>query len=125
MSTYSVGNIPPQVLWTIVRGDSSSFQIYVTDDQRVPLDISNWIVDSEVRRSGSLILSLYPEPRTEDGDGEFTVTLLPSESELLQTNDSFDVQLTNIVDDEIVWTVIQGRINVIEDVTESTSQSGS
>lgn len=58
MSTYSVGNIPPQVLWTIVRGDSSSFQVYVTDDQRNALNIDDWNIDMEIRRNGALVLSL-------------------------------------------------------------------
>lgn len=124
-TTYGVGNIPPQVLWTIVRGDSSSFQIYVTDDQKTPLTISDWTIDMEIRRNGALVLAVYPAVRDEDGDGEFTVTLTPTESELVNTNDIFDVQLTNTTDEEIVWTVIQGKINVIEDVTAATSQSGS
>ena len=124
-TTYGVGNIPPQVLWTIVRGDSSSFQIYVTDDQKVPLTISDWSIDMQIRRNGALVLAVYPAAREQDGDGEFTVTLTPSESELINTNDIFDVQLTNNSDQEVVWTVIQGKINVIEDVTEATTQSGS
>lgn len=124
-TTYGVGNIPPQVLWTIVRGDSSSFQIYVTDDQKIPLTISDWTIDMQIRRNGALVLAVYPAAREEDGDGEFTVTLTPAESELINTNDIFDVQLTNSTDQEIVWTVIQGKINVIEDVTDATTQSGS
>ena len=124
-TTYGVGNIPPQVLWTIVRGDSSSFQIYVTDDQKVPLTISDWSIDMQIRRNGALVLAVYPAAREQDGDGEFTVTITPAESELINTNDIFDVQLTNNSDQEVVWTVIQGKINVIEDVTEATTQSGS
>ena len=124
-TTYGVGNIPPQVLWTIVRGDSSSFQIYVTDDQKIPLTISDWTIDMQIRRNGALVLAVYPATREQDGDGEFTVTLTPAESELINTNDIFDVQLTNSTDQEIVWTVIQGKINVIEDVTDATTQSGS
>lgn len=125
MSTYSVGNIPPQVLWTIVRGDSSSFQIYVTDDNKNALNIDDWNIDMEIRRNSALVISLYPAPRDEDSQGEFTVTLTPSESESVSTNDVFDVQLTNKTNEDIVWTVVQGKINVIEDVTETTAQSGS
>jgi len=125
MSTYSVGNIPPQVLWTIVRGDSSSFQVYVTDDQKNALNISDWDIDMEIRRNSALVLSLFPAPRAEDGNGEFTVTLSPTQSEQVSTQDVFDVQLTNKSDPDVVWTVIQGKINVIEDVTEATTQSGS
>jgi hypothetical protein len=114
MTDYSVGNIPPQVLWTLVRGDSSSFRVYVTDDVRQPLTISEWQIDMDIRRNGSLVMSLSPEPTADDSAGEFTVFITPQESEVLESDDVFDVQLS---DDNRVWTVIQGSINVIEDIT--------
>lgn len=119
---YEVGNRPPQVLWTIVRGDSSAFQVYVTDDLKNPLNIPDWVIDMEIRRSSALVLSLYPAPAENDGDGYFTVFLSPAESELLNTGDVFDIQLS---DDTRVWTVLQGSVSVIEDVTAATSQSNS
>ncbi len=30
-SSYSVGLTPPDVLWTVVRGDTASFRVYVTE----------------------------------------------------------------------------------------------
>jgi hypothetical protein len=114
MTDYSVGNIPPQVLWTLVRGDSSSFRVYVTDDLRQPLTISEWNIDMDIKRNGSLVISLFPEATADDSAGEFTVSLTPEESEILQSDDVFDVQLS---DPTRVWTVIQGKINVIEDIT--------
>jgi hypothetical protein len=116
---YEVGNIPPQVLWTIVRGDSSAFQVYVTDDQRIALNIDEWAIDMEIRRSSALVLSLFPAPTEDDGDGYFTVKLTPEQSELVNTGDVFDVQLS---DASRVWTVLQGTMSVIEDVTSATSQ---
>jgi hypothetical protein len=116
---YEVGNIPPQVLWTIVRGDSSAFQVYVTDDQRIALNIDDWAIDMEIRRSSALVLSLFPTPTEDDGDGYFTVKLTPEQSELVNTGDVFDVQLS---DESRVWTVLQGTMSVIEDVTSATSQ---
>lgn len=114
MTDYSVGNIPPQVLWTIVRGDSASFRIYVTDDLRQPLTISDWQIDMDIQRNGSVVESLTPEATVDDGDGEFTVSLTPEQSETLQSDDVFDVQMS---DDTRVWTVVQGKIAVIEDIT--------
>ena len=119
---YEVGNIPPQVLWTIVRGDSSAFQVYVTDDLKVPLNIPDWTIDMEIRRSSALVLSLYPAQGENDGDGYFTVFLTPAESELINTGDVFDIQLS---DETRVWTVLQGSVNVIEDVTAASSQMSS
>jgi hypothetical protein len=116
---YEVGNIPPQVLWTLVRGDSTAFRIYVTDETKTPLVITDWVIDLDIRRGQNLIVSLFPAPRENDVAGEFTVYLTPEESELLETGDIFDVQLTR---GETVWTVVQGRIVVIEDVTAPSSR---
>jgi len=95
-SGYSIGNTPPFITWTVVRGDSASFRVYVTDDARVPLNIDNWTIDMEIKRpntaqttptitdAASLIVTLTPEATGADGDGEFTVTLEPEESVLLE-----------------------------------------
>jgi hypothetical protein len=119
MSTgkYSVGGLPPQVLWTIVRGDFSSFKVYVTDDSRIALDLSTWTIDLDIRRGESLILALVPAPTADDNPGYFTVKLLPGQSEILQSDDIFDIQLFD--GDEIVWTVAQGEIVILEGVTDA------
>lgn len=122
MTDYSVGNIPPQVAWTLVRGDSSAFRIYVTDDTKTPLNIPDWRIDLDIRRNNALVLSLYPASGENDAIGEFTVSLSPSESLALQTGDVFDVQLT---EGDRVWTVVQGQITVIEDVTAPSTQTDS
>jgi hypothetical protein len=119
---YEVGNLPPQVLWTLVRGDSSAFRIFVTDETKTPINVDDWYIDLDIRRNNSLVISLFPEPTTDDKAGEFTVSLTPQESDILQTNDVFDVQLSNKIDDLKVWTVIQGKINVIEDITAARLQ---
>ena len=119
MTTYNVGNIPPQIVWTIVRGDSAVFKVYVTDDAKVALDLSAWTIDLEIRRGASLIVALEPAPTVNDGLGYFTVSISPAQSELLQTEDIFDIQLFD--GDATVWTVAQGEISMIEDVTGAPS----
>lgn len=113
--SYSVGNIPPQVEWTVVRGDTASFRVYVTDDLKVALNIPDWTIKMDVKRAGSLVLSLQPYKASTDSIGEFTVSLLASESEVLETGDIFDIQLS---DETRVWTIAQGKVIVIEDVTD-------
>lgn len=127
-SGYSIGNTPPFITWTVVRGDSASFRVYVTDDARVPLNIDNWTIDMEIKRpttaqttptitdAASLIVTLVPGATGADGDGEFTVTLEPEESVLLETGDIFDIELS---DATRVWTVAQGSMIILEDVTNS------
>lgn len=127
--TYNVGNVPPLVAWTVVRGDSAAFRVYVTDDAKQPLTIDDWTIKMEVKRpnvaqttpfitdDAQTILTLYPEPSLVDGPGEFTVKLLPTDSVELETGDIFDIELSDPT--PRVWTVAQGSVIVIEDVTNS------
>lgn len=113
---YTVGATPPQVTWTVVRGDTASFRVYVTDDARQPINVPDWTIDMEIRRAGTLITDLSPDATIDDSDGEFTVSLTSSQTEILETDDVFDIQLT---DETRVWTVVQGSMVVIEDVTQN------
>ena len=124
--SYSVGNRPPTVSWTIVRGDTSAFRVYVTDDEKQPLVIADWTIDMEIKRpnnpadagvitdDANTILTLTPAADADDLAGEFTVSLTAEESSILETGDIFDIELS---DPTRVWTVAQGSIIVLEDVT--------
>ena len=117
--SFSIGAAPPTVLWTLVRGDTAAFRVYVTDENRVPLTISDWTISMDiVRPPSTLIVSLSPEVTLEDDAGEFTVSLSSGESEDLETGDIFDIQLT---DGSRTWTICKGTITVIEDVTAAES----
>jgi len=128
-SSYSVGNNPPLVSWTVVRGDTAAFRVYVTDDNREPLNIPDWSISMKIKRpatrvtppvitdSATLILTLTPTQDSDDTAGEFTVSLESSESQILESGDIFDIQLS-LPQDEIVWTVAQGYMNILEDVTD-------
>jgi hypothetical protein len=115
--SFSIGSAPPTVLWTLVRGDTAAFRVYVTDEERVPLTISEWDIAMDIIRpstNNTLILSLTPEATINDDDGEFTVSLTSGESEDLVTGDAFDIQLS---DGARTWTVCKGTITVIQDIT--------
>ncbi len=126
-SSYAVGNTPPRVQWTVVRGDTAAFKVYVTDDLKQPLDISDWTISMKVKRpnspelagvitdSATLILTLTPAADPDDLAGEFTVSLTDSQSLILETGDIFDIQLTQ---PGTVWTVAQGSMVILEDVTD-------
>lgn len=127
-SGYSVGNTPPRVTWTVVRGDTAAFKVYVTDDAKLPLNIPDWTIEMEIKRPNSatnagvitddatLILTLTPIQDPDDADGEFTVSLTAAESAVLETGDIFDIELRTVAD-AIVWTVAQGSMVILEDVT--------
>jgi hypothetical protein len=124
--SYSIGSAPPTVNWTIVKGDSAGFRVYVTDDNKDPLDISEWTIEMEIKRptvAGNLndadpagVLNLTPVATAEDDDGEFTVSLTSTQSKSLNTGDIFDIELR---DASRVWTVARGVLTVIEDITNS------
>jgi hypothetical protein len=128
-NAYDVGNRPPVVTWTLVRGDTASFRVYVTDDQKQPLNIPDWTIAMKIKRPNStanlgvitdaatLVLDLYPEADLDDAPGEFTVFLSAAESIQLETGDIFDIQLST-ANDAQVWTVAQGKMAILEDVTD-------
>ena len=127
-STYDIGEKPPFVNWTIVKGDTASFRVYLTDDAKEPLTIDDWDIEVEFKRpttpvepqiitdTASLILTITPEQDLEDEDGEFKVNLTATQSALLRTNDIFDIEL-RLPQNTLVWTVAQGKIILLEDVT--------
>ena len=128
-SSYDIGSTPPRVNWTVVRGDTASFRVYVTDDDKQPLTIADWTIQMQVKRpttnpiisgeitdNATLILNLTPEADPDDGPGEFTVSLTAEQSNILETNDIFDIELS-LAQNEVVWTVAQGKMIILEDVT--------
>lgn len=115
--SYDIGSEPPQLAWTLVRGDTASFKAYVADDTRQPLNIPDWTIKMEIKRDGNLVLSTTPAADADDLEGEFTVALSSGETRILETGDVFDIQVSN-AGDNIVWTVAQGSVNVIEDITD-------
>lgn len=128
-SSYSVGNKPPLVTWTVVRGDTAAFRVYVTDDARNALNIPDWNISMKIKRpvnpvippvmtdDATLVLTVTPAPDADDAAGEFTVSITAAESQILETGDIFDIQLS-LPQDEIVWTVAQGAMVILEDVTD-------
>ena len=129
-STYNIGNVPPLVNWTVVIGDSASFRIYVEDDLGNELDYTNdesgdvtgWDIKADFRRYSDnvgtdLVFSVTPYATEFDDPGEFTVTISPEQSKQLKTGDVFDVQLS---DATRVWTVCQGEMIMIGEVTDQS-----
>jgi hypothetical protein len=121
---YSIGSTPPTVTWTVVKGDTAAFRVYVTDDNKNPLTISEWSIEMEIKRptiAGNLndanpsqVLTLFPIAAGGDGAGEFTVSLTSAQSRSLNTGDIFDIELS---DATRVWTVARGTLIIIEDIT--------
>jgi hypothetical protein len=119
--SYALGAAPPEIRWTVVRGDSAAFRVYVTNDARVPLLLEDWEVAMDIYRPSDeeVVLSLSPQPiEFQDEEGSFTVTLTSAQSQLLQTGDIFDIQLTELLSEGRVWTVARGSMVILEDVTQ-------
>lgn len=121
-STYNIGNKPPLVNWTVVIGDSAAFRIYVQDDAKDPIVVDDWDIEVDFRRysddvGDDLIFKLTPVQIETDADGEFVVSLTPAQSKQLRTGDVFDVQLS---DPTRVWTVCQGEMIMLGEVTDQS-----
>jgi hypothetical protein len=128
-TSYDIGNKPPTVIWTVVRGDTSGFKVYVTDDAQQPLilkgEASEWTIAMKIKRPNStpgvitddatLVMHLHPRADEDDLVGEFTVWLTAAQSVQLETGDIFDIQVS---DPTRVWTVAQGSMKILEDVTD-------
>ena len=123
-SSYSVGSAPPEIIWTVVRGDTASFKAYVTTDELEPLFIPDWTIEMDIKRGDLVVATLYPTaipdnttPSTTDKiPGEFLVSLTAVQCDLLRTGDVFDIQMTNSTLSQ-VWTVAQGSFVIIQDIT--------
>lgn len=127
-ANYNVGNIPPFLKWTLVRGDTASFKVYLVDDAFVPVDIPSWNIEMAIKRpndprnagvltdDATIITTLNPAPDADDEEGEFTVNIGADDSSLLQSGDIFDIELS-LPQRTKVWTVAQGYVELIEDVT--------
>jgi hypothetical protein len=111
----------------MVRGDTASFKAYVTDDAKQPLDFEQWSISMKVKRPNSpvvpvvitddaeLVLTATPAPELDELPGYFTTSLTSSQTNTLETGDIFDIQLTS---PGLVWTVAQGTMIILEDVTD-------
>ena len=127
-TSYTVGSAPPEILWTVVRGDTASFKVYVTDDTNAALHVPDWSIEIDVKRNELVVITLTPTAILDpiDNDpipGEFLVKLTSLQSNALQSGDIFDIQMTNTSTNTAsigfgqVWTVARGSMSVIEDVT--------
>jgi hypothetical protein len=118
-SNVLIGSEPPQSVWTIVRGDTTGFKMYVQDDAGNPLVVSDWTISMDFYRPSTetVVLEITPEADPDDGPGEFTVFLAYDETEILETDDIFDIQMAT-TGNSIVWTVLQGKVKMIEDITD-------
>jgi len=127
-STYDIGEAPPFVNWTIVKGDTASFLVYLTDDTKQPLNIPDWTIEAEFKRpttivdpqiitdTATIIFTINPAQDPDDEDGEFKVNLTAAQTTQLRTDDIFDIEL-RLPQNTLVWTVAQGKITLLEDVT--------
>lgn len=123
-TSYAVGSAPPEITWTVVKGDTASFRVYVTDDNKEPLIINDWTIEIDFKRpdiannydqnSAGIVFSLTPSQGDNDGDGEFTVSITANQSSQLKTGDVFDIELHDVTR---VWTVARGKMIILEDVT--------
>ena len=117
--SFAVGYEPPTVTWTVVKGDTAAFRVYVTDNDKNPLDVNEWAIAMDIVPANTTtpIVETVPEATPSDGPGEFTVSITSQESALLSTGDRFNIQMSN-TSLATVWTVAQGTMKMIDSVMD-------
>lgn len=112
------GESPAKIVWNVVRGDDSSIEITLLDDNGAALTTTNWTYASKARSNSTLhnltvtslanVVTIKASASTTAlwGAGAFTnpAAQLP-----------FDLQVTK--GDGTKWTPVIGRIVVAPDVT--------
>ena len=116
-----------------VHEDIQSLAERIEDDLGNPLDydttsagdVTGWDISGDFRRysdnvGDDLLFTVYPDQSEFDEVGDFTVTVSATQSKILRTGDVFDIQLRDGVR---VWTVCQGEMIMIGEVTEQDEVS--
>jgi hypothetical protein len=124
---YAVGNTPPDVTWTVVRGDSASFTVSLLENDEVTaFDTEGWTYSATAYDPTSDVLDDLPVTV----EGSVVTVTAPAETtanwgiryKSVVAELSFDLQA--VVPDgnsTITWTPVIGTICVLGDVTPGGS----
>lgn len=119
------GSVPANLKWNVVRGDTASVLVeFLEDDEQTSYDTSTWsYLSSAYNHETGITHSLDVEVV----GGSVKITALPEVTSLWGTRIldkvadlSFDLQVT--IDNDVVWTPIIGKINVIGNVTRPVEE---
>lgn len=112
------GEQPAKIVWNVVRGDDSSIEITLLDDNGTALNTSGWTYSSKASNSGILhTLTVTSAQNVVTVKAPSATTALWGAGAV--TNPAaqlpFDLQVTK--GDGTKWTPVIGRIVVIPDIT--------
>lgn len=112
------GEAPAKIVWNVVRGDDSSIEITLLDDDGQPLSTAGWTYSSKARSNMTLHnLTVTSNSNVVTVKAPASTTALWGAGET--TNPAaqlpFDLQVTK--GDGTKWTPVIGRIVVFPDVT--------
>ena len=112
------GEQPAKIVWNVVRGDDSSIEITLLDDNGAALNTSGWTYSSQSSLGGTLYtLNVTSSQNVVTVKAPSAPTALwgagPVTNPAAQV--PLDLQVTN--GDATQWTPVIGRIVVIPDIT--------
>jgi hypothetical protein len=112
------GESPAKIVWNVVRGDDSSIEITLLDDNGAALNTTGWTYSSKARGGNTLHnLTVTSVQNVVTVKASASTTALWGAGAL--TNPAaqlpFDLQVTK--SDNTKWTPVIGRIVVTPDVT--------
>lgn len=112
------GESPAKIVWNMVRGDDSSIEITLLDDDGKPLDTTGWAYVSKARSDSdlySLAVTSLVNVVTIKASSSITGLWGAGATTNPAAQLPFDLQVTK--SDGTKWTPVIGRIVVLPDVT--------
>lgn len=112
------GESPAKIVWNVVRGDDSSIEITLLDDNGAALNTSGWTYTSRAKSGASvqnLTVTSAQNVVTVKAPSSVTSLWGAGETKSPAAQLPFDLQVTK--GDGSKWTPVIGRIVVIPDVS--------
>ena len=112
------GESPAKIVWNVVRGDDSSIEITLLDDNGTALNTSGWTYASKAKSATalhSLTVTSSQNVVTIKAPSSLTATWGAGERKSPAAQLPFDLQV--VKGDGTKWTPVIGRIVVTPDVT--------
>lgn len=112
---------------SVYRGDSKSLDLTFTDSDGAAIDITGWIIFFTVKPSSAgstdddstAVIQKDVTVHTTPVDGETTISLTPTDTDIALATYKYDIQTKNTDGD--IYTVVVGNFQVHRDITRRTS----
>jgi hypothetical protein len=116
VSPHLILSGPTKVDLTVYHGDSGRFRVVVKDDANVPIDLTGYTFDADIRTKATdpVVITNFVITPVAGVPSSFDVILTPESSELLTGPCVYDIEIRKM---DTVTTLIYGAITITQDVS--------